>query len=655
MFAMICSTNVWTQNSSGLNGLWNVSDKPIALLNNLDNTPSGSLLLKDWGLSFAYGGEFSKPIASNIFLISLSKRLGESILTARYSPGFEKEFLFSNGNAIILEDSSSQQLNSKFTYREQLGFGYAYNFSPKFSLGFSLRYFTQEFNNETFKPVALGDSLFFLERESSIELANFWNGDIGFDYSLNDFLSISLASINLFNFGEQTVSGENEKFKIRTDKGALLRVSIKPIAQTSLNILYETSRAFQSGISGIINLYNYKVGLSLAVQHDKHQFPFINGLLGGLTFSNDFFGISLSGIKYFSNRNKQFSFSEFKDDGIHNLMNNKYSFDKAVVTFTLTLNTIQERSVEFLSVDVRKEIYPTFFEAYIDSPFAYGKVVSLVDKPVQIKPSSKIDGINSIFTQSPPVIIQAGDTALVPFFAVMSDLYNKQKAEISQAYFLLTTAGDESDDYYQAPILINGVNSWDGKVSNLKYFIKKDVNYSMGISKNILSKNKGPLDTILFSLSTFYKAKYIFNDFAKEIIYTSDPRATTEYVQFPNETIKLRGGDCDDLSVCYSSLLESVGIETALVDYKNNEDIRHVNILFNTNLSPDEAKLITKNDTKYFIRKDENGEDEIWIPVETTSLTDFNKAWELGAEKFFSDAIGGLGLATGKVAIIDVY
>lgn len=652
---MICSTNIWAQSSLSLNGLWNLSDKPTALLNNLDNTPSGFLTLKDWGLSFAYGGEFSKPIASNIFLISLSKRLGESILSARYSPGFEKEFLFSNGSAIILEDSSSQKLNSRFTYREQLGLGYAYNFSPKFSMGFSLRYFTQEFNNETFKPVSVGDSLFFIERENLIESVNFWKGDIGFNYSLNDFLSLSIASINLFNFGEQTVSNENEKFKIRTDKEVLFRVSMKPVAQTNLNILYETSNAFQTGISSIFDLYNSKIGLSLAVQHDKHQSPFINGLLGGLSYSNDFFGISLSGVKYLTNRNKDFSFSEFKEEGIHNLLNNKYSFDKATVTFTLTLNTIQERLVEFLSVDVRKEIYPTFFEAYIDSPFAYGKVVSLSDKPVQIKPSSKIEGINSVFTQSSPVTIQAGDTAIVPFHAVMSDLYNKQKTEISQAYFILTTTGDEPDDYNQAPILINGVNSWDGKVSNLKYFIKKDIDYSMSFSKNILSKNKALLDTILFSLSPFYKAKYIFDDFAKEIIYTSDPRATTEYVQFPNETIKLRGGDCDDLSVCYSSLLESVGIETALVDYKNNKDIRHVNILFNTNLSPDDAKLITENDTKYFIRKDESGEDEIWIPVETTSLTDFNKAWEQGAEKFFTEAIGSLGLASGKVEIIDVY
>jgi hypothetical protein len=101
--------------------------------------------------------------------------------------------------------------------------------------------------------------------------------------------------------------------------------------------------------------------------------------------------------------------------------------------------------------------------------------------------------------------------------------------------------------------------------------------------------------------------------------------------------------------------LESVGIETALVDYKNTNEIRHVNILFNTNLRPDDAKLITENDTKYFIRKNENNEDEIWIPIETTSLTDFDSAWEIGAEKFINEAINNYGFANGMVEIIDVY
>ncbi len=139
------------------------------------------------------------------------------------------------------------------------------------------------------------------------------------------------------------------------------------------------------------------------------------------------------------------------------------------------------------------------------------------------------------------------------------------------------------------------------------------------------------------------------------MVYVSDPRASVEYVQFPEQTFKLKGGDCDDLSVSYCSILESVGIQTALVDFKGNGEIRHVNVLFNTKLLPGDASLITSNDSKYFIRKNEQGIDEIWIPVETTSLTDFNEAWNIGVEKFNREAIDELGIASGKVEIIDVY
>jgi hypothetical protein len=267
----------------------------------------------------------------------------------------------------------------------------------------------------------------------------------------------------------------------------------------------------------------------------------------------------------------------------------------------------------------------------------------------------KIEGITDDKIQSPPQMLAPGDTAKVPFYLIIPDNYVIDKATLSYADFYVTASSNEPDAQLQKAALINSINSWDGNVANLRYFIMRDQDFSMNYAKSVLSDNKSTLDTIPFAISAFIKSKILFNDFVKRLVYTSDPRATAENVQFPKQTIELKGGDCDDLSVAYSSLLESVGIQTALVDYKEDGEIRHVNVLLNTKLSPTQAKFITTNDSKFFIRKNEQGNDEIWIPIETTSLTDFDEAWNVGVEKFNREALVKLGLATGKVEIIDVY
>ena len=46
--------------------------------------------------------------------------------------------------------------------------------------------------------------------------------------------------------------------------------------------------------------------------------------------------------------------------------------------------------------------------------------------------------------------------------------------------------------------------------------------------------------------------------------YISDPIGT-ELIQSPEETMQIGGGDCEDLTILYMSLLENIGIKTYLV------------------------------------------------------------------------------------------
>ena len=411
---------------------------------------------------------------------------------------------------------------------------------------------------------------------------------------------------------------------------------------------------FKLGYSGFFKFFSDELAISLTAFHDKYQTPFIAGIVPSIMYNSKLFSVSLSMVKYFSDRKSTEVFSLFENEGLTNITNNRYSFDKLTLSVAFKLNTIKEKSVELLDVKILDNIFPTLTQNYLDHPFAVGKAVNLTNKRITIKPMSRIEGLNHDLIQSKSISIAPNDTAEVDFYTIVPDDYSKKKVEISYADFYVIESQENPEDKFQKPILVNGINAWDGKVINLKYFIKKDVNFSMGYAKQILSEHKSELDTLNYAYSSFYKTKLIFNDMVKDIVYTSDPRASAETVQFPHQTLDLKGGDCDDLSVLFSSLLESVGIETALVDYQGGTGIRHVNVLVNTELLPEQARLITNNDSKYFIRKNDSGEDRVWIPIETTSLTNFEKAWEVGTEKFNKDALDKYGLAKGKVQIIDV-
>lgn len=646
---MFAQVNIFPQNSFGLSGIWSLSQNFNSPFYGYEYNPASLSNINDWGFSFTYGTELADDINSNIYSISMSKSFNYHSVSARYSPGYQKEFIFDTGETFVAEDSTLQSLTSNFTYKEILGLGYSYRISDEISAGFSLRFFQQKFKREIVTPV-FQDTLFLI-RESEEQNSNFWKGDVGINYTPIKELDFTIASINLFTFGEEIMGSEFESFELNKNKGVMIGTSYNPVEVISANFIYESNNSFQGGLSFSIG----KFGGGITVFHDKHQNPFIAGIIPSIGYKSDVIEVLVSGVKYFSNRKKEFGISDFLNNGINNVINNPYSFDKVLISASFNINTIREKSVQFIDVEIVKEIYPTFSESYLDYPFAYGTIANLTDENITVKPMARIDGINDENIQSPVSTIAPLDTVVVPFYILIPESFKSDKAGLSYADFYLLIAPDEPDDKFQKAVLVNSSNSWDGRVSNLRYFIKKDLSYSITYAKKVLSGYKTELDTLPIALEKYNKAKILFNDFAGNMVYTSDPRATGEYVQFPKQTIELKGGDCDDLSVCYSSLLESIGIQTALIDYKSNGSVRHVNLMFNTGLSPDQALLITNNDTKYFLRENNDGQDEIWIPVETTSLTNFNSAWIAGIDKFNKEAVNGLGLVKGKVQILDIY
>jgi tetratricopeptide (TPR) repeat protein len=107
--------------------------------------------------------------------------------------------------------------------------------------------------------------------------------------------------------------------------------------------------------------------------------------------------------------------------------------------------------------------------------------------------------------------------------------------------------------------------------------------------------------------------------------YSGVSETSVDYVQFGRETLKLKSGDCDDLSVLMSAGLENLGIETAILDVP-----AHLLMMFNTGLSESQRQRISLDDDLLVIY-----EGKIWIPVEATMIgTTFLEAWAEGARKY---------------------
>jgi hypothetical protein len=117
--------------------------------------------------------------------------------------------------------------------------------------------------------------------------------------------------------------------------------------------------------------------------------------------------------------------------------------------------------------------------------------------------------------------------------------------------------------------------------------------------------------------------------------YWADPKSSYEtksasktdvdYLQFPAQTLQLKTGDCDDLSILWSALLEASSVSTAFITVPG-----HIYVAFALDMSAADAKksALAQEDLIYI-------KDKAWVPVEVTSIKDgFLKAWQAGAKEW---------------------
>jgi hypothetical protein len=120
---------------------------------------------------------------------------------------------------------------------------------------------------------------------------------------------------------------------------------------------------------------------------------------------------------------------------------------------------------------------------------------------------------------------------------------------------------------------------------------------------------------------------------------TAHMRTIFDTIKFPTETFQSKLGDCDDVTVLFSSLLEQQNIPTALLDVFDPV-WGHVYMMFDTGLTPDEAMQtgLFADEREFVVWADsaaDNPQVHAWVPVETTMYGHtFMDAWKAGVEEY---------------------
>jgi len=175
--------------------------------------------------------------------------------------------------------------------------------------------------------------------------------------------------------------------------------------------------------------------------------------------------------------------------------------------------------------------------------------------------------------------------------------------------------------------------TWDDDRKVAAFVTAKDpavLKFSKNVASMIKSRTSRSLNqNLLLSIAlhetlSLYGMSYVIDPTTPHREFAQNTESI-DFLQFPVQTLEYRAGDCDDLSVLYNALLESVGIDTAFITIPG-----HILTALSLDMRAEEAKHYFDNEADLiFINGD------AWIPVETTILDEgFVKAWLMGAKEW---------------------
>lgn len=577
--------------------------------------------------------------------LSITRVFERDAISVAYYPSLGLEF-----KNPILPSIAGIDLYETFRYQKNFDLQYTRIIHDKYLINCKLSNYFEHFSRDDVEFV-YADTLAYIYKKSLISKTLNWTLDFDVKWRFLKWSSIGIATDGLLSFDEKKI-----------EKNYPRRLS-KKLFDIYLNI-YLTDKykfAFEYG-----NLNDYYASFSWKNEFNDFtleamtRFSYYPGKNENIFYSLIGLKATYSDFTFYVSANrslnsvKVFSLSELTEKGVGEIGFGKYDYNKIIAGVSLNIypkSALKIEVNEFTSVD---KIFSAYTDVYLTFPIAAAKIKNITKEKLELIPEIYLPELSGEFFLSQSVEVMPNEEKEIFFYySFESPLKEDAYAKIGS---LSARLRSRNSIFFEKtiPILILDKNSWDGKVANLKYFVLAEMSKMEGYGKKILNEYRDSISKVDSKLLKFYQAKILYDNIVNHISYVSDPRAITDRVQYPSETLLKKGGDCDDFSVLFAALFESVGIQCSFIDYIKENEPSHITIMFDTELEPAEYHMITTNEQKIFIKRNSYGKETIWIPLEVTETKNFDESWQTGSKTFYIEGIYNNGLKKGNVRIVDI-
>jgi len=285
-------------------------------------------------------------------------------------------------------------------------------------------------------------------------------------------------------------------------------------------------------------------------------------------------------------------------------------------------------------------VFPVFYRYYNDTPLG---AVTIRNEERRRITNVKVSFFVNQYMDAPKVSatydsLDPGEEIEVPLLALFRDSVlgiTEGTSVTSEVIVEYQVDGDQlrATRTETLPIMKRNNMTWDDDRKAAAFVTANDptvsrfarnINAAVRSEGAIAVNERLRIAMAIFQALHLYGMEYVI-DPDSSYIELSHNESAIDYLQFPQQTLDFRSGDCDDLSILCAALLESVGIRTAFLTIPG-----HLYLAFALDMDEKEARQ-TFSDPGDFIFQD----DEAWVPLEVTMVRDdFLQAWETGAKQW---------------------